>query len=91
MSAEVSTVTAVGVHCHVTVCALAIIMCCSRLSVVMSSRCIVMHGRCRMIHSGLRHVTVSIEARVTMAVAAPVGHVCWSMVRSCGLVHVSIV
>ena len=27
-----------------------------------------------MMHSGLRHVTSSVEARVTMAVAAPVGN-----------------
>ena len=33
-----------------------------------------MHWRCRMMHSGLRHVTSGVEARVTMAVAAPVGN-----------------
>ena len=33
-----------------------------------------MHWRCRMMHSGLRHVTSGIEARVTMVVAASVGH-----------------
>ena len=33
-----------------------------------------MHGRCRIMHSGLWHVTVSVEARITMVVAASVGH-----------------
>ena len=33
-----------------------------------------MYGRSIVMHSGLWHVTVSVEARVTMAVAAPVGN-----------------
>ena len=39
-------------------------------------------------HSGLRHVTVSVEARVTMAVAAPVGN---EHLRVCIVEMVSVV
>ena len=81
-SAEVATVATIRVHCHVTVSALAVIMCCCRLSVLRSrSWCIAMcnwsvmvNGRCIVMHSGLRHVTVSVEARVKMVVSAPVGN-----------------
>ena len=66
-----ATVSAVAVHCHVTICALVVLVCCCGLSVVRSRRrSLMMHGRCRMIHSGLRHVTVCIEAIVLVVVSA---------------------
>ena len=47
-----------------------------RLSVMRSrSRCMAMYYRSRMVYDRLRHVTASVEARVTMAVAAPVGNI----------------
>ena len=50
-------------------------MCNCGLSVMRSrSWCMAMYGRSIVMHSGLWHVTVSVEARVTMAVAAPVGN-----------------
>ena len=72
---KVASVAVTIVHSHVAISAVTIIVCNCGLSVMRSwNWCMAMHWRCRIVHSGLRHVTSSVEARVTMAVAAPVGN-----------------
>ena len=77
-----TTITAIRIHCHVTIGAVTVILCNCGLSVMrsrcwrimMCNRCLVMHSRSRMVHSGLRHVTVSIEVSRLVIVPTSVGH-----------------
>ena len=89
---KVTSVAVTIVHSHVAISAVTIIMCNCGLSVMRSwNWCMAMHWRCRMVHSGLRHVTSRVEARVTMAVAAPVGNEhLWVCVEETGSVIVGV-